>query len=152
MRQGIDSLPDCGTTNNSIAPQLPKHLCFRAFTHSLQSFAKNPKILHKTTEFRLIRIQERKFDRTESYLKVRVAKIPIEHPKSQRGMGNRVFRPAVNLWVRSNLLISEGASTMFGDFLMLLHIYAKALRMFCVNLGILSRSNLLRFIQKSHRP
>ncbi|NJK68020.1 MAG: hypothetical protein HC941_17140 [Microcoleus sp. SU_5_3] len=56
-------------------------------------------------------------------------------------MGNRVFRQAVNLWVRSNLLISEGASTMFGDFLMLLHIYAKALRMFCVKLGILSRSS-----------
>ncbi|NJK68019.1 MAG: hypothetical protein HC941_17135 [Microcoleus sp. SU_5_3] len=27
MRQGIDSLPDCGTANDPIAPQLPKHLC-----------------------------------------------------------------------------------------------------------------------------
>ncbi|NJS12944.1 MAG: hypothetical protein HC789_22530, partial [Microcoleus sp. CSU_2_2] len=81
MRQGIDSLPDCGTANDPIAPQLPKHLCSVLSRILYKALQKNSKILHKTTEFRLIRIQERKFDRTESYLKVRVAKIPIEHPK-----------------------------------------------------------------------
>ncbi|NJL66876.1 MAG: hypothetical protein HC894_08885 [Microcoleus sp. SM1_3_4] len=65
-------------------PNSPNHLCSVLSRILYKALQKNSKILHKTTEFRLIRIQERKFDRTESYLKVRVAKIPIEHPKSQR--------------------------------------------------------------------